>query len=56
MKPCLSEDIVSCITIYVLKLQIVRSAIKQRIKWAVSLAIVNGYFNHPQGFLWVCMG
>ena len=39
-----------------LNLQITRSDIRPRIKWAVSLVIAYGHFNLPQGIVWVCMG
>ena len=47
---------VSCTTTLFLNLQITRSDIRPYIKRAVSLMIVYGYFNLPQGFVWVCMG
>ena len=27
-----------------------------KVRWAVSLVIVDGCANFPQGFVWVCMG
>ena len=37
-------------------LQITRTDFRPHIKWAVSMVIAYGYFNLPQGFVWVCMG
>ena len=47
---------VSCMTILLINLLITRSAIRLYIKWAVSLVIVYGHFNLPQGFVWACIG
>ena len=47
---------VSCMTILFLNLQFTRSDIRPHLKLAVSLVIAYGYFNIPQGFVWVCMG
>ena len=53
----LSKDhLVSCRTIPFLNLQITRSDIRTHKKWAVSLVIAYGHFNHPPGFVLVCMG
>ena len=43
----------SCMTLFFLNLQITRSAIRVRIKWAVSLVI--DHLNLPRGFVWACM-
>ena len=29
--------------------------IRPQVKWTVSLAIADGHFNLPQGFVWECM-
>ena len=47
---------VSCITILFPNLQIIRSDIRPHTKWAVSLVIAYGRFNHPRSSVWVCMG
>ena len=57
MTPRLSKDIQCHVWPYIfLNLQITRSDIRPHIKSAVSLVIVCGHFNLPQGFVWVCMG
>ena len=39
---------------HILNLQITKSDIKQQVKWAVNLVIIDGHFNLHQGFVWVC--
>ena len=54
MTSVLSKDILCHVWPYFfLNLQITRSDIRPHIQWAVSLVIVHGHFNLPQGG---CMG
>ena len=39
----------------IIEMQITRSDTRPQVKWPVSLVIVDGHFNLPQEFVWVCM-
>ena len=47
--------LLSCMTILVPNLQIIRSDIRPHIKCVVRLVTAHGHFNLPKGIVWVCM-
>ena len=57
MTPGLRKDIRCHVSPHVfLNLKSPDQTLGHIIKLAVSLVIAYGHFNHPQGFVWVCMG